>query len=266
MALDQNLTPAPGTSGSSAIENEIASYRAVNPQAVVSLILGILSLLSFTNPYFLVIAVAAVLLGVYANRRIRRDPEIWTGRGMAQAGIALGITFGLASVTQTQVQSFLRTQSATRFAKYYTGLLKAGKKEEAVWYTVNPTYREGKSASEVYGEVAGRSDPRMVESQATTIRKIQDRLTSGPGEDIHFVKLEGHGVDGLSTYAFALLELHGPGTKQYPEKEEFALLVLKAVNKGGKAEWWLESTQYPYVPSSYLPAAKAVDDGHGHAH
>jgi hypothetical protein len=266
VALDQNLTPAPGTSGSSAIDNEIASYRAINPHAVISLILGILSLLTFTNLSFLLLAATAVVFGVYANRRIRRDPEIWTGRGMAQAGIALGITFGLAAVTQTQVQSFLRSQSATRFAKYYAGLLKEGKKEEAVWYTVNPTYREGKSASEVYAEVAGRNDPRMTESQAAIIKKIQDRLASGPKEDIHFVKLEDHGVEGLATYALALLELHGPGSKEYPEKEEFALLVLKSQNKGGKVEWWLDSTQYPYVPSSYAPAAKPVDDGHGHAH
>ena len=43
------------------------------------------------------------------------------------------------------------------------------------------------------------------------------------------------------------------------------LLVLKGEDYKGQRHWWVESVLYPYQPSSYVPAAKPVDDGHGHA-
>jgi len=113
VALDQNLNPSAHREvTNSAIENELPAYRAISPQAVVALICGLLAILSFANLYFLAFAAAAIGLGLLAERKIRRDPEIWTGRGLAHAGAALGLVFGLSAVTSEVVQGYLRSRSA----------------------------------------------------------------------------------------------------------------------------------------------------------
>jgi len=76
-------------------------YRALSTAAVVSLVLGVASvvmiptaLISF--PSCLVAAViplAGVAVGFLALARIRRDPGAFTGRRLALAGIALAATF-----------------------------------------------------------------------------------------------------------------------------------------------------------------------------
>ena len=134
MALD----PHPA---STAIENEIPTYRAIRPMAVVSLVLGLLALLCFVDPGFLVVAAAAVVAGVLADRKIRRMPEALTGRRLAQAGVALGLTFGLASVTIATVQGYLLKADAVRFGRQYAETLERASVSECVWYRLNPSFR-----------------------------------------------------------------------------------------------------------------------------
>jgi len=98
------------------------------------------------------------------------------------------------------------------------------------------------------------------------LMKIKERLDDGPGQDVHFVKLEASGVNQMDTYAYALLELHGPPTKKFPEKEAYALLALRGQKHKGKMGWWIESARFPYEPSTHVHQEKPVDDGHGHAH
>jgi hypothetical protein len=261
VALDQNQTHP-----SSAIENELPAYRAISPHAVLSLIFGLLAILTFANWAFLAFAAAGIGLGLLAERKIRRDPEIWTGRGMAQAGMALGLVFGLSAVTTTLVQDFLRSQAASRFVKQYASVLKSGSVEDALFYTIPPQGRENRKPAELYKELKSHADPRGLETQYATIEKIKRRLDAAPGEEVHFDKLEAHGLDGLTLYATALLELHGPGSKEFPEKEQHAMLLLKGMNTGKKTEWWIEDAKFPYEPASSVHQQKPVDDGHGHNH
>jgi len=267
VALDQNQTPSANPwAPSSAIENELPAYRAISPHAVVSMVCGLLVILTFTTWFFLLFSAAAIGLGLLAERKIRRDPEIWTGRAMAQAGMAMGLVFRLSAVTNDLVQVYLRTQAASRFAKQYASVLKGGTVENALYYSMTPPMREAKSPAELYKDLKQNADPRGLESHYTTLEKIKRRIDSAPGEDIHFVKLESHGVDGLTLYATALYELHGPGSKEFPEKEQHAMVVLKGVTHGKKTEWWIEDAKFPYEPASYVHQQKPPDDGHGHAH
>ena len=98
-----------------------------------------------------------------------------------------------------------------------------------------------------------------------TLQKLKVSIKE-PGTDIHFVKIETHGMDKVYPFATALFELHSPERKEAPHEEEsFALLVLKGVKEKGKLDWWVENIVFPYKPASYsAPASK--DDGHGHAH
>ena len=86
MPIEQSTTASPAEAVPvSAIENEIPTYRAISPQAVFSLILGCLAILSFAHWFFLRCAVAAVVLGVPRGPE-DRPPERRPDRTRARPG------------------------------------------------------------------------------------------------------------------------------------------------------------------------------------
>jgi hypothetical protein len=268
VATEPNVSAIPPDSTQvPAIENELPAYRAISAQAISSLLFGVLSILSLASPMFLACAAIAVLLGILADRRIQRLPDVLTGRRFAHAGIVLGLVFGLGSFTAARVQDYLRSSSATRFAKRYVEILKNEPMENGLWYRRPPDGRKGKTPAQLLGELkAAAKDPQMVKMETGVFEQIKDRLAGAPGEDIHFERIETHGYEGLDEYAAILLELHGPGSKHYPDKQQYALLVVKARPAKGKYDWWVSELRFPYQPSTYKPAPKQVDDGHGHGH
>lgn len=268
MALDQDQKPTVSlTAPTSGIDNEIAAYRAITPASILSLICGLLAVLSFTSWFFLAFTIAAILLGLRAERRIRRDPEIWTGRKMAQAGMAIGLVFGLSAITSTLVQDFLRSRGAGQFASLYAKVLKDGRIEDAMFYTASPAGREGKKPDEIYKEMTAQAPPGMPNEQLASLRNIQDRLKSGSGEAIEFNGVEAHGLEGMNPYASVVYRLHGPGNEKYPEKEQYALLFIKGGTFKGRTQWWIENAKFPYEPASYVHKVKTSEGGEGgHAH
>ncbi|HEU5119041.1 MAG TPA: DUF4190 domain-containing protein, partial [Isosphaeraceae bacterium] len=105
MAIEPHAPPGPEKTGvGSPIENEIPTYRAINPLAVVSLLMALLSLLSFADEKFLIASILGVISGFLALRQIKNQPDTWTGPGLAKVGIALSLAFGIASFTTARVQ------------------------------------------------------------------------------------------------------------------------------------------------------------------
>ena len=75
----------------SVIENELPAYRAISVRAVFSLVCGAIAIFTFAHPFFYLAAILAVVLGIVAHRAIRQHPDMLTGHGIANAGIALGL-------------------------------------------------------------------------------------------------------------------------------------------------------------------------------
>ena len=68
--------------------------QQTEPMAIVSMILGIFSLVSCLFP----MAIVAVILGHMSKSKIRQDPS-YTGDGMATTGLVMGyITIGLTLI------------------------------------------------------------------------------------------------------------------------------------------------------------------------
>jgi hypothetical protein len=76
-----------------------AHYRAVNPFAVVSLVLGGLSILTMFAWFLGVLPLAGIILGILALRQIDFAPGEMTGRGFAIAGIAVSAVFWLVGLS-----------------------------------------------------------------------------------------------------------------------------------------------------------------------
>jgi Domain of unknown function (DUF4190) len=261
---------APPTS--SAIENELPTYRAISNRAVASVICGVLASFSFAHLGFLVFAVLAVVLGLSANVAIKRAPDILTGRRLANAGIALGLIFGLTVSTYTALQSLILTSEATRFAKFYGKVLKERSYGEVLLYRQPPQSRENKTGADAEKELASmRARERgMVDMRMAPLTNLHKALAPKDAE-LHFVKIESQGVDEghvgqVSYFATALFEVEGPTAKTKSGGNQYTLVLLKGQTKGRHYEWWVEDVVYPYAPRSFKVAPKPIDDGHGHAH
>lgn len=63
--------------------------QARSPQALFSVMLGLLAVVDFFTPIGFIGGVAAIVLGVRARRHIRLNPHLLGGR-LAMAGIVLG--------------------------------------------------------------------------------------------------------------------------------------------------------------------------------
>jgi uncharacterized membrane protein (DUF485 family) len=261
-------------SGDSPIPNELPTYRAISTLAIFSLICGLAASFSFAHPFFYVLAVLAVALGFLAHRAIRQYPDMFTGQGLANAGIALGLIFGLTSATYAFVQTYVRTRQAEKFAKQYAEILESPALADALLQSLHPDARKDQNGETIQKKLESTA-PRermSMDQRYGQLISLKKRLQSSKEEHVNFVKIEGVGDDEgngieIPIYAAALYEVHGPGSKEFPEKLQYAMAILKGRLKGKQYEWWVEDVRFPYTPKSYEPPApKPVDDGHGHPH
>jgi hypothetical protein len=268
LAIDPIAPPKPGLSDrAEVIENEIPAYRAIYPMAVISLLLGLVSAFSFADPLFLIAGALALIVGLFAEWKIRKLPDVYTGRGLAQAGIAMGLVFSLSSFTMGYVQGTLIKTEASRFGKSLVPVLKKNSLPEALWYRLPPQARKGNSPDDVYKKMRGTAkDPSQFEAHVGQTRALLERVAT-PGADIHFEDVERYGYDGLIRYGILLYAVHGPKQAGKTDDDEFAMIEIKndPSNRSG-AGWYVSEVVYPYKPKTHVMRAAPTDDGHGHAH
>ena len=268
--LSTHTVEAEPTRSSSIIENEFPTYRAISRGAVFAVLFGLASLACFADPWgFLFLPILALITGVLAIRRIRRYPDILTGEKIAQFGITMALIFSLAALTINTVQRFIHTRSASRFAEQYVTVLEKGGLGDMYFYGLPPKARSATTPDKLLEQArAKEADPSrgdMAEMKYGPYKRIMNRIASG-NQHVEFVQIENLGMSEDKPFALALFKIHGPTSQEIKEEEQFIGVVLKSQNDGSEDPWWVEDVQFPYKPSSYAPAAKPVDDGHGHAH
>src|SRR5262245_38228027 len=92
--------PEANPSTMAARSDELGSYRSLSTLAVLSFVLGLLSLISFAPSQFFVFTFppAAIVFGLLAVRQVSNAPEVFTGMRLAKLGIGLGLLCGIGSV------------------------------------------------------------------------------------------------------------------------------------------------------------------------
>ena len=262
-----------GPQKASPIENEIPTYRAISNRAVFSVISGALAAFSFADMTFLFFSVLAIALGILAHRAIKRSPDVLTGGRLANAGIAMGLIFGLTVITYTGLQYFILRRDATNFATEYAKVLQDGSFGDVLLYREAPERRKeqtGAQKEKEFNEMKAR-DRMMIDQRMAPLKSLHQALQQNGGR-IRFVDVEAQGVDeslvgAVYYYAAVLYEIEGGTAKGAPEtpQHQYALALFKGRPKGRHYEWWVDDTRFPYAPQSYKLQTKAVDDGHGHA-
>jgi hypothetical protein len=270
VAIDQtSLKSLPDSTAEAAIENEFPTYRAISSTAVLSLFFGVAAVFCYADLWFLLSVAAAVILGLFSLKKIRRFPEVLTGAGLARLGIGIGLLFGLTSVTRVLSQDLLINLDAGQFAKTYIEVIKNEPVSVALWYQQPPAYRKAKNPDDLVEELKKGRSPAAAdayEEKAQPIVGIKDRLKGKNGK-IQYDSIETRAIDGLTTYANALIKVEGPGTTEHPETEMFALLQMVKGANAGRSEWVVSEVKFPYTPKSAVATVqKKDDDGHGHSH
>jgi hypothetical protein len=268
VSTESNLNAAsPGATSYSTIENELPTYRAVSPRAVAALVCGVLAVTSYASPYFLVFAALAVVLGISADRRIQRMSDVLTGRRLAQAGIGLGMIFGLTALSINTVQGVVRKKQAEQCAREYLDHLKKDSFEQLAWFGQSPTVRMSTTPDQLAEQMSKDNEHReQAERRLMGVRQLKNAVDHA-GAEVHFEAIESHGEEGLDPYAAAIFEVHTPNAKDPEERERHALVFMKAAKSPkGQYEWYVESVTFPYQKATFSGPVKPVDDGHGHAH
>jgi hypothetical protein len=191
------------------------------------------------------------VLGVLAQRKIRRLSDVYTGERMANAGIALGLLFSLSALTIGLVQGWMIDRDASKFAREYVKVLRDGTEADAFYFESTPHSREGRTPQEVYDQSKAQAKGGMFDEQIRPSRDIRRRL-SGPGQTVEFYGIVRHDSRDLQVYANAVLVLKGPKTQEFPEGSQYAEAVLHGLPKAGASfEWWIERLIFP-VPAAQL--------------
>lgn len=128
-------------SASDAAEAALGEYRSLSSSAVVGLILGLLSPLAFWHQVLWALPVAGTAVCAVALARIRRAPDAWTGRGMAQSGLGLSLLFGAAAPAQYAFQEYRLVSTAQAAADRWFAYLRADDPANADYMGQPPSNR-----------------------------------------------------------------------------------------------------------------------------
>jgi hypothetical protein len=233
--------------------NEIPAYRAISPLATLSVVAGLGSIFTFTSPYFAILGVIAILLGVMARRSIRKLSDVLTGEKLANVGIGLGLMFSLSALTLGLVQDRIVLYEASRFGRTYGDVLQKGSTDDALFYKLPPTTRKGKKPEEAVKEmIASARNPLERDQHQKSVQDLKGRLNASADQKVDFEGIIQHSVNGLTIHAFGRYKLHGPPTKDFPEETQYALIKFQGLPEGGVYGWFVEDVTFPF---STTPAA-----------
>jgi hypothetical protein len=267
VAIDPQAAPSQApTWSASPIENELPTYRALTTWSIASLVLGVISLVTFASLNFLVAAIAAIASGAFALRQIRRYPDLLTGTGLANAGIAMGLITGLAAPTLYIVQRSIIDRQARAYGEQLAQALQEEGLPGAFWVSQPPAARSQTTPDALIKEIEASmledpmagNDPRYA-----SLRSMASRLTSSDEQHIHVEGIEAKGFDGVTPFAFILMMLDGPKSAEFPDEQQFALVRVEATEHEGKRGWFVQDVTFPYEVGS---RDDVVESAHGHDH
>jgi hypothetical protein len=123
-------------------DEQLSAYRPISGQAVVGLLLALLSPLALVDVMLWVFPLAGTALCWRALRTIRRSDEAVGGRGMARAGLALSLLVLIAAPTDWLAYRWMLRGEARQFSQQWFDFILRDQPEKAHQLTVAPQYRQ----------------------------------------------------------------------------------------------------------------------------
>ena len=240
-------------------DDDLGRYRSLSTFAVLSLILGLLSILSFapTTLFLWIMPPAAIVTGLVALRQISSAPDVWTGRRLAQLGIGLAVVCAASSVGGRYYTSARIARHGKIVTDRFVDKLKKGEIEAAFWLTVPREQRktiEGKRIDELPAQV--------LEKYASFRAEIEPHAATLAGSDVlvEFESIEKAETEGTSEFATVVYRIHSS------RGDSHVLIVAFSVPSPETHEptWMIRDHKFAYTSGTYEPPVAA--SGHGHSH
>jgi hypothetical protein len=242
-----------------ATPNELGAYRSISTLAVLSFILGLLSLLSFAPSMFFVFTFppVAIILGLLAVRQIRAAPEVYTGIRLAKLGVALGLVCGVVSVGTKYINTTRIGNHGHIVADRFVNKLKAGDTAGAFWLKIP---REGRAP---FLTMSAKDLPGDLKQQYVTFcaeaTPLSEVLARGEAT-LEFDSVEQALVENGTEYAAVVYKIHSP-------RSDGHILVLAAsyyVPESRERSWHVKEFKPGYSPNSFT--GTNTSSGHEHVH
>ena len=243
---------------SKAADDELGPYRSLSAFAVLSLILGLLSFLSFAPTVFFILTIppAAVLFGVIAWYQIAKAPEVWTGRRLAHIGIGLAVICTIGGVSDKYFDSARMARQGKAAADRFLDKLKTGDLESAFWLTMPREARkefEKKFTDDIPGQLLEKYGSFRME-----VSEYAREMASGTAT-VEFERVESTSVNHNTEFAAMLYKYHSP------KGDSNVLVVANSIPSPETHEptWFIREHRFGYTPSTY---SAPVSSGHSHSH
>ena len=242
-----------------ASDDDLGLYRSLSTFAVISLILGLLSILAFApaNFFIWVIPPAAIVTGVIALRQISSAPDVWTGSRLAQLGIGLAVVCVCGAVGGKYYTSARIAQYGRAVTDRFMDKLKHGEIEAAYWLTVPREQR-----NTIVGKTVDELPSQVLEQYGRFRSEIDTHAATLTGADVtvEFEGIEKTISDRNTEFAAVVYRIHSP------QGDSRVLIVAAAVVSPDTHEqtWMIRQHKFDYTSGSFSPAV--AGEGHGHAH
>jgi hypothetical protein len=157
---------------------ELTEYRPVNRLAVLSAVLGGLSVFALVHSMLMALPIFGAATGLLAYWQLSRPNPLQSGMLAAKWGVFLSLFFGICVGTAAMSRRQFLDQQARTFALQWFQLVSEGKLQEAHQLVLNPL-RRAKSQSELedYYNEKPREKPN---SRETTKRSPEDMMMMEP--------------------------------------------------------------------------------------
>lgn len=153
------------------IEQLDADYAALQPQAILALLLGVASVLAFLGPLLLILPATAIGVAIIALIKVNASGGARKGAGMARLGAALGVLFAAAALVRGTIHEKLVQRQTIEVAQRWVDLLAEGRLEDAL-DLVTPGQ---------IGRMGPRRDPNAPPLSADEVRALAlDALKDDP--------------------------------------------------------------------------------------
>ena len=168
-------------------DTELAAYRALPGQAVLSLILGLVAPLALVDPTLWTVPLLGVIFSRWALRRIRQNAPAMAGRSLALTGLALSLLFLAAGPTYWYAyREFLRNE-ARQFCALWFKYVAQDEPQKAFQLMVAPQDRQPLDDRlwDFYRRTP--SSRKLLEGNVQT-PVLRTLLALGPGAHVRFYR------------------------------------------------------------------------------
>ena len=117
------------------------SYRPIAQMAVVSFVVGVLSLLAFASPLFWVLPLIGLVVAGLTSRRLERARREYAGQLLAKTAVFLALIAAVGAPTRFTIEWFILTREAKAQANQLLDFVLAGRIKEAFYQSTSPLNR-----------------------------------------------------------------------------------------------------------------------------